>query len=116
MIDSSTTSIDCALPEIIRLINTAPAVQPVVLSFHCHVSGCITSLGRLDWSLLDLQPDSAGTRPRIDLCITGEGIVGPTFSPESILDALARNETLMDMVKRGLVTLKSERALAIWED
>ena len=116
VINASATRIDCALPEVIRTINKAPAIQHVVLSFHYQGSGCVTSLRRLDWSLLDyLQSNSTGTRPRVDLHITGEGTVGPSFSPESILDSLAGNEVLMDFVKRGLVVLKSEPALALWE-
>ena len=36
------------------------------------------SLRRLDWSLLDrLQSNSTGTRPRVDLHITGEIRIGP---------------------------------------
>ena len=121
MIESSEGRIDCALPEIIRLINTAPSIEHVhvVLDFHCRDSGCVTSLGRLDWSLLDhLQSNSTGARPRIDLCITvDEGTVG---SPEIFLDALAGSKVLMDLVKRGLVKrglviLESERILALWE-
>ena len=109
--------IKIALPEIIRFINTAPAIQHIALSFHCIVSSCITSLGQLDWSLLDrLWSNSGGTRPRIEIYIAGEGLVGGSFSPEEILDALAGNEALMDLVKRGLVILKSEGVVALWED
>jgi hypothetical protein len=116
MIESFDGRIDCILPDIIRLINTAPAVEHVVLSFHCLTSSC-TPLGQLDWSIFDrLQSNSTGARPHIELCITGEGLVGPTFSSESILEALAGSDVLMDMVKVGLLTLKPERALALWED
>jgi hypothetical protein len=61
-------------------------------------------LARLNWSLLDhLQSNLTGKRPRIDLCVT----VVKAERPESILDALAANEALMDLVKRGLVILRS---------
>ena len=100
-----------------RLINTTKVIQHVVLSFHCRVSDSITSLGRLDWSLLyRLQINFSGTRPRIHLCITGETVTGCPFSPKSVLDALAANEVLMDLIKRGLVILKLERPLALWEE
>jgi hypothetical protein len=47
------------------------AIEHVVVSLHCRVSGSITPLGGLDWSLF--RPSSlilTGTRPCIDLCIT----------------------------------------------
>jgi len=110
LVTTTATESEWALPEIIRLVNTAPAVQDVFLQFHCHVSDSITSLGRLNWSLLDdLQSNYTGKRPRIDLCVTGEGTLGPTFSSESILDALAESEALMNLVKQGQVILRSER-------
>src|SRR5260221_13917387 len=102
------------LPEIIRLVKTAPTLQDVALRFHCRLSeSAITEIARLDWSLLDrLQFNHTEKRPRIDLCVTGEFINRrDTFCPESVLDALAANVALMDLVKRGLVTLRSERPL-----
>jgi len=69
----------------------------------------VTSLGQFNWSLLDhLHSNSTGKRPSIDLCVTAERILGYTFRPEDILDALGANEALMDLVKRGLVTLSCE--------
>jgi hypothetical protein len=116
-IDVTETNIKCALPEIIRLIQTAPAIERVVLGFHCRVFGSITFLGRLDWSLLDrLKSNITGTRPRIDLCITACELsgLGPEIYPESILNALAGNEILMDLVERGLVILKWGRTSGLW--
>jgi len=94
------------LPEIIRAVNTSPVLQNVVLRLHC-VSNSITNLARLDWSLLGhLKSNSTGKRPRIDLCVTGRhSLLGTRFCPEGILDALAKNEALMDLVKQGLVVL-----------
>ena len=110
LITTNATESSWALPEIIRLVNTAPAIHDVVIQSHCHVSDSITSLGQLNWSLLDdLRSNCTGERPRIDLCVTGEGTLGPEFCSESILDALAENQALMDLVKRGQVLLKSER-------
>jgi len=94
-----------ALPGIIRVVNTAPIIPNVVLWLDCFLSDSLASLGGLDWSVLDqLQINSTGKRPRIDLCVTGEG-----YWAEGILDALAANEALMDLVRRDLVTLRSER-------
>jgi len=57
----------------------------------------------MDWSLLEhLKSDLTGKHPFIDLRFTGEG-----RTPEGILDALVANEALMDLVKRGLVILKT---------
>ena len=90
-----------ARPEIIQIVNTAPTVPDVVLWFDCHVSNTISSLAQMDWSLLDhLKSDFTGNPPRINLFVTSEGRM-----PEDILDALAANEALMDLVKRGLVIL-----------
>jgi len=101
----SISALKIRLPEIIRVVNTAPAIPDVVLWFYCGYLDSVASLGRLDWSHLDqLQINSTGKRPRIHLRVTSEG-----STAESILDALAANNMLMDLVKRGLVTLKSER-------
>ena len=80
-------------------------------------TGGITTLGLLDWSPLDcLQSNFTGTHPRIDLGITNDDdAVGPLFPPDCLFGALAGNPILMDLVERGLVTLKSERTLALWE-
>jgi len=96
-----------ALPEFIRVVNTAPAINDVVLRFY-FISDSITSLALLDWSILDhLQPNLTGKRPRVDLCVTFKFIMGTTVCPESTLGALAANEALMDLVERGLVVLGS---------
>jgi len=98
------TENDWVLPEIIRVVNTAPAIPDVVLRFDCHVSNSFTSLARLDWSLIDrLKSNLTGKRPCINLSVTEGG-----RTPEGILDALAENEALMDFVKGGLVILRSE--------
>jgi len=98
-----------ALPEIIRVINTASTVQDVALRFRFHVSS-VTFLGQLNWSLLDhLHSNSTGKRPCIDLCVTAKRFLDCPFRPEDILDALGESEALMDLVKRGLVTLGLER-------
>jgi len=122
------TENDWVLPEIIRVVNTAPAIADVVLRFDCHVSNSITSLdwslldrlstgtrphisnsitslAGLDWSLLDRL--LTGKRPHINLCVTGKG-----RTPEDILDALAANEALMDLVKGGLVILRLEQPVS----
>jgi len=93
------------LPEIIRVINTSPVLQNVVLRLHC-VSDSITHLARLDWSLLDhLEINATGKHPHLDLYVTGkDSILGSTFCPEG--NALAKNEAIMDLVKQGLVVLR----------
>jgi len=96
---------DGALPEIIRVVNTAPAIPDVVLRFECHVSNSITFLAQLDWFLLVRL--LTGKRPHINICVTDKG-----RTPEDILDALAVNEALMDLVKGGLVILRSERPVS----
>ena len=86
------------LPEIIRLVNTTPAMPDVVLRFRCRFSDPITFLAQLDWSPLNhLKSNIIGKPPHIDLCVTD------CILPEAIQDALAANEALMDLVKRGLV-------------
>jgi len=104
------------LREILRVVKTAPALQDVTLRFHTRLDVSVTSITaftRLDWSFLDhLQSDLTDKRPHIDFCVTGEfGNLPGTFCPESALDALAGNIALMDLVKRGLVTLRSEHPL-----
>lgn len=94
----------CALPAIIRLIKTAPPVQALVLGFHCGIRD-LHFLGRLDWSALNLLQ---GICPRMELRISG-GSMNHFLSPESILDGLAGNETLMSLVRRDVVVLKPER-------
>jgi len=92
-------------------VNTAPVIPDLVLQLHC-VSDSVTFLARLDWSLLDhLKSDSTGKRPRIDLCVTGKDPLRAPFCPESILDALAKNEALMDMTKRGQVILTAKHCV-----
>jgi len=91
-----------------RFINTASTVQDVALRLHVHAFRTITFLGQSNWSLLDhLHSNSTGKRPRIDLCVTAERSDYP-FRPEEIFDALEPSEALMDLGKRGLVTLRAE--------
>jgi len=89
-----------ALPEIIRVANTTPAIQKVDLRLHYRFSGPDTTyLAQLDWSRLGhLKSNSTGKCHLIDLCVTGD-----FTRPDSIRDALVANESLMGMVKRGLV-------------
>jgi hypothetical protein len=98
--------IESSLPAIIRLIKTAPSIQHVILSIYNAVWG-IAVIGRLDWSpLRHLQSDFSGVRPpRIDIYVSGEGM-RCSISNESILESLAENEVLTDLVNRGVVTLK----------
>jgi len=92
-----------ALPEIMRVMKTVPTIPDVVLRFHCCALG-FSSLAQLNWSLLDHpQFNLTGKRPRIDLCVTGDGI-----TLERIIGALAANEALTDLVKRDFVILRSE--------
>jgi hypothetical protein len=108
MVGPTVTGIHCALPAIVRLAKTAPSIQDVALSFNPRKSSDIASLGRLDWSPLDLlRSKFAGIRPRIDLCIDREAI-GYMNSPRSILEALAENEALIDLMNRDVVNLKLE--------
>jgi len=106
--------IEWGISEIIRVVNTAPSIQGVALRFHSELSDStpsISSLARLNWFLLDdIQSNSTGKRPHIDFWVTDEHM-GSAFSPESSL-ALAANEALMDLVERGLITLRSE--LTCW--
>ena len=96
------------LPDIIRIIKTAPAIQEVDLQFYFCGIHSTSSLVRLDWSPFGhLQSSFTGTRPRINLCVTSESRITGPFSPESILDALMKIDVLMDSVERGLVVLKS---------
>jgi len=68
------------------------------------------SLVEFDWSPFGhLQSGFTGTRPRIDLCVTCESMLGSGYSAESILDALMKIDVLMDSVEQGLVVLRSER-------
>jgi len=99
-ISSQITGNNWALPEIIQIVNSAPAVPDVVLWFYCHDSN-ISFLAQLDWSF-------TGKRPRINLFVTSED-----RKHEDILDALAANEALMDLVKCGLVVLRSE-GISLW--
>ena len=93
----------------VRVINTASAVQDVGLRFHCHVSS-VKFLGYVSWSLLDhLHSNSTGKRPCVDICITVERCSGCKVRHEDVLGALGASKALMDLVKRGLVTLGSER-------
>ena len=95
-----------SLPEIIRIINTAPAIQHVTLRFQFRSSIFVV---QLNWSILDrLRSNLTGKRPCIDLWATCERRSGP----ECIIDDLAANETLMDFVKGGLVTLRSSRSVS----
>src|SRR5260221_948771 len=111
-ISALVTESEWTLPEIIQVVNTSPVLQNLVLRFHC-VLDTIANLARLDWSLLDhLKSNFTGKRPHIALCVTGKDtIFGTTFCPEGILDALAKNEALMDLVKRGLVVLTTTKML-----
>ena len=86
-------------------IKTAPAIQDIFLHLHW-VDTYSSSLGQLGWS--SLQSDFPGVRPRIDLIISGD-TNGHSISPEDILKVLTKNEALMDLVKREVVTLKAER-------
>ena len=61
------------------------------------------SLGRLDYS------DHCPGISRIHLCISGDHNKVP-ISPTSILEALAEDEALMDLVGRGVVILKPSYA------
>jgi len=117
LVFSNATKQKWALPDIIRLVNTAPFIPDVILQFHC-VSDSVISLARLDWSLLDhLKSDFTGKRPRIDLCVTGKDLLGAPFCPESILDALAKNEALMDLMKRGQVILTANHCVVSeWDE
>jgi hypothetical protein len=101
------TEFSSSLPAIIRLIKTAPSVQHVILNIYYAAWG-IAVLGKLDqWSPLDdLRQSDSVRRPRIDIYISGEGRHF-SVSKESVFDSLAENEVLMDLVKRGVVTLKS---------
>jgi len=64
-----------------------------------------------DWSPLGhLQSNLTGKRPRINLCVTEE-----RRTPEGILDALASNKTILNLVKGGLVILRSE-GTSVWGD
>jgi hypothetical protein len=88
------------------LIKSAPAIQIVVLRLHWVVSNS-SSLGQMDWSLL--ESDFPGTRPRIHIFISGD-VRGQPISSASILRVLMENEArLMDLVKREVVILKAER-------
>lgn len=89
---------DGALPAIKNLIETAPPIQDVILHLHW-VDPTPGSLGRFDYSLL--FPNTS----RIHLSISGD-IDGDSISPASILETLAENEGLMDLVKRDVVILK----------
>jgi len=106
------TESEWAFPEIIRAVNTSPVLQNVVLRLRC-VPDSITHIAQLNWSLLDhLKINSTGKCPRIDLCVTGRhSLLGTRFCPEGILDALAKNEALMDLVKQGLVVLTTTEML-----
>ena len=83
------------------LIKTAPAIRDVVLRLHW-LAPNYSSLGRLDWSIL--QSD---LRSPIYLFVSCD-IKGHSISPRSILSALAKNTPLMDLVERGVVILKAE--------
>jgi hypothetical protein len=94
-------SIKSALPAIVRLLKTAPpSIRSVILKFECYILD-VESLARFDWSLLD----SEHLPPRIELRISGQDDIvrGSRVTPGTILDALARNEALMDLVQRNLV-------------
>ena len=94
------------LPEIIRIINTAPAVQDVTLRFHFRSSVFIV---QSNWSILNgLRSNLTGKRPHIDLWVTCDGTSGPV----SIIDYLGANQALMDLVKGGFVTLRSSRSVS----
>jgi len=96
-----------SLPAIIRLIKSAPSLQHVILNIYYAVWD-VAVIGQWNlWSLLDnlRQSDSSG-RPQVDIYISGEGR-NCVVSDEDIFGSLAENEALMDLVKRGAVTLKS---------
>ena len=92
---------ECELPAITSLIKMAPGIRDVVLRLHW-LTPNYSSLGQLDWSIL--QSD---LRPPIYLFVSCD-IKGHSISPRSILSALSKNTTLMDLVKRRVVILKPE--------
>ena len=97
-----------ALPAIIRLIKTLPSVEELDFDFHCVVSESdLAHLARWDWSLFDsLQSDFPGIRPKI--CITCEAWFC-SIPPERVIDALAENEALIDLVERDVVSVISKQ-------
>jgi len=94
----------CSLPTVIQLVKTAPCIQVLVLVVNFWLQVDVTYLHILDWSPLDYL---AG--PHVKLRVSGKAMDGLSFSPESILDALEKNEALMDFVKRNGIILEPNR-------
>lgn len=109
-------TIQSALSAIMRLLKTLPpSIQGLVLNFHFIISD-ITPLGKLDWSPLgNIQSDFAGVFPCIDFRISGEDMAG-LFSAGSVLHSLAGNESMTNLVKRGVVTLRSAHPAELARD
>jgi hypothetical protein len=95
-----------AIHAIARLIeSSAPSLQQVVLRLLCYFTN-IDSLIKVDWATLIILGDSP-TCPHIDLCISvRESQTRREFSFEEITSTLAVHTGLMQLVDRGVLTIK----------
>jgi hypothetical protein len=99
-----------ALHAIAQLIkSSAPSLRQVVLRLSCSDFSTIDSLIELDWDRLTVLSDYPSC-PHIDLCIScRERSARSGFSPEDIMNALAQHIGLMQLVDRGVFSIKPER-------
>jgi len=93
-----------SLPFIIQLLKTAPAIKRLSLHFH-YKFGRDAIFSNIPSEIADIARISVA---RIDLYVSARGLLCGSVPPSRILPLLERNETLMDMVKSGVLVLRGE--------
>ena len=91
-----------AIAQLIK--SSAPSLSQVVLRLSCSDFSTIDSLIEINWERLTLLGEYP-TCPHIDLYISCKGL---EISPEEITNTLARHIGLMQLVDRGVLTIKPE--------